>query len=64
MSHNITSLSERVVAKRVVAKGIAWLAVPRFSAEPGNLLGLHSLQFSGLANDKAVSHVSRQRAGS
>eukprot|EP00435_Cladocopium_sp_Y103_P032334 s1069_g8.t1 len=26
----------------------------RFSAEPGNLLSLHSLQFSGLANDKAL----------
>mmetsp|Transcript_89583 Transcript_89583/g.109626 ORF Transcript_89583/g.109626 Transcript_89583/m.109626 type:complete len:292 (+) Transcript_89583:48-923(+) len=26
----------------------------RFSAEPGNLLGLHSLQFSNLANDKAL----------
>eukprot|EP00913_Durusdinium_trenchii_P014474 g13578.t1 len=26
----------------------------RFSAEPGNLMGLHSMQFSGLANDKAL----------
>lgn len=26
----------------------------RFSAEPWNLLGLHSLQFSGLVNDKAL----------
>lgn len=27
---------------------------PKFSAEPGNLTGLHSLKYSGLANQKVV----------
>jgi len=34
----------------------------RFSAEPGNLLSLHSLQFSGLANNEALD-VSAKKVG-